>query len=74
MPFLHYINNVKHKLSDNTKDYSKEFLDKTIKVWQPYSHTLLSLEDAEEIIDNMTGLFEFLIELDKKYGKEEKNI
>lgn len=53
---------------------NKEFLEKTIKVWQPYSPTPLSLEDAEEIIDNMTGLFEFLIELDKEYGKEEKNI
>lgn len=54
--------------------YSRKFLKKTIDVWQPYSHTLLSLEDAEEIIDNMTGLFEFLIELDKKYGKEEEDV
>lgn len=65
---------MKHETTNNRECYSKEFLEKTIEVWQPYSPTFLTLEDAEEIIDNMTGLFKFLIELDKKYGKEEKNI
>jgi len=41
--------------------YSKEFLDKTIKVWQPYFSTPLSLSDAREITENMTALFNFLI-------------
>ena len=41
--------------------YSKEFLDKTIKVWQPYFPAPLSLSDAREITENMTALFNFLI-------------
>ena len=41
--------------------YSKEFLKSTIKVWQPYSPTPLSLDDAREITENMTALFNFLI-------------
>jgi len=52
--------------------YSKEFLDKTIKVWQPYSTTPLSLNDAREITENMTALFDFLINNDgKSKGTEE---
>jgi len=54
--------------------YSKEFLEETIKVWQPYSPTPISFEDAREIADNMGGLIEFLIYLDKKYAEEEKDI
>lgn len=57
-----------------TNKYSKEFLEETIKVWQPYSPTPISFEDAREIVDNMGEFFEFLIYLDKKYGKEKKDI
>ena len=46
---------------NQSSKYSKEFLDKTIKVWQPYFPDPLSLKDAREIIDNMTALFNFLI-------------
>lgn len=46
--------------------YSKEFLNKTIEVWQPYSPTPLSLNDAREITGNMTALFNFLITEEKK--------
>ena len=53
-------------------EFSKEFLEETIKVWQPYSPTPLSLEDAREIAENMTGLFAFILEREQKYGKEEK--
>ncbi len=52
------------------KHYSNEFLEKTIKVWQPYSKAPLSLEDAKEITDNVVALYTFLSELEKKYGKE----
>jgi hypothetical protein len=52
--------------------YSKEFLEKTIQVWQPLSEKELTEEDAREIVENMTGLFSFLIELDEKYGKEKE--
>ena len=54
--------------------YSKEFLEKTIQVWQPLSEKKLDEEDAREIVENMTGFFSFLLELEQKYGKEEEKI
>ena len=47
--------------------YSKEFLNKTIELWQSYSSTPLSLNDAIEITDNMAALFNFLISNEKEY-------
>ncbi|PKK83706.1 MAG: hypothetical protein CVT49_07410 [candidate division Zixibacteria bacterium HGW-Zixibacteria-1] len=52
--------------------YSKEFLDRTIETWQQYYARPLTREDAREIADNMTGLFNLLEELDRKYGKEKE--
>lgn len=49
--------------------FSKEYLEKTIKVWQRYSPTPLSLEDAREIAENMIGLCAFLCELEQKNEK-----
>lgn len=46
--------------------YSKEFLNRTIKVWQPFSSTPLSLNDARKITENMTALFNFLISKEKE--------
>jgi len=46
--------------------YSKDFLHRTIEVWQPYFPAPLSLGDAREITDNMTALFNFLIKHDSK--------
>jgi len=46
-------------------EYSAEFIQKTIGVWQPYSKDKLTSDDAKEIADNMTALFLFLDELDK---------
>ena len=50
----------------NSFKYSKDFLEKTIEVWQPYFPTPLTLSDAREITENMTALFNFLIRHDKK--------
>jgi len=48
-------------------DFTKEFLQRTIEVWQPrYDHSL-TLEEAREIAENMIGLFKLLDRLDKKY-------
>lgn len=55
-------------LSEKGQKHSEEFLEKTIEVWQPYSDVTLTNEDAKEITKNMVQLFEFLIELDKKYS------
>ena len=54
--------------------YSKEFIQKTIDLCQPYSKDKLTEEDAREIADNLINFFELLIELDKKYDLcEEEN-
>jgi len=53
-------------VKNQSSKYSKDFLNKTIEVWQPYSPTPLSLPDAREITDNMTALFNFLISNEKK--------
>ncbi len=50
------------------RTFSKEFLEKTIKIWQPYSKEPLTLEDAREIAQNATDLIKLLIELDAKYN------
>ena len=46
--------------------YSKDFLERTIEVWQPYFPAPLTMRDAREITENMTALFNFLIRHDRK--------
>ena len=54
--------------------YSKEFIQETIKVWQPYSKEKLTEEDAREIADNVINLYTFMLELERKYKTcEEKS-
>jgi len=53
--------------------YSKEFLNKTVNVWQPYSPTPLSLNDAREITGNITALFNFLISNEKDSNNKNMN-
>ena len=43
----------------------EEFLDRAIEVFQPYSPTELTREDAREITANVTGLFGILLQLKK---------
>ncbi len=50
--------------------YSKEFLQKTIDVFQPYSEEKLTEEDAREIAENVINLYKCLAELEQKYGKD----
>ena len=44
------------------------FLQKTIDVWQPSYKRKLSLEDARQITENMTGFFNTLLEWEKNEG------
>ncbi len=53
-------------------EFSEEFLQRTIKVWQPHYPYPLTLEDAREIAENMTGLFRLLDKLDRKYADEKE--
>lgn len=55
------------KLGKNpTSKYSLKFLQKVIKVWQPFTNVPLSSNDAIEITENITDLFNILITEDKK--------
>ena len=40
-----------------------EFLDRTIKEWQPFTTEKLTREDAREIIENVCDLFDLLNEI-----------
>jgi len=51
-------------------EFSRQFLEKTITVWQPYSPAPLTLEDAREIAETITGLFSLLTELEQKYAQK----
>lgn len=41
--------------------YSREFLDQTIRVWQPLSRKPLTYTDAEETIENAVGYYSTLL-------------
>lgn len=53
--------------------FSKEFLGRTVRAWEQYTHESLSLKDAQEIAENMTGLFSLLSEWKEKDGEKEKH-
>jgi len=53
-------------------EFSEEFLQRTIKFWQPRYPYPLTLEDAREIAENMTGLFRLLDELDNHDADEKE--
>ncbi len=46
--------------------YSVEYLQKTIRLFQPHSEAPLTLEDAQQLADNALELFEYLLELKQK--------
>jgi hypothetical protein len=51
-------------------DFSNEFLQKTIEVWQPHSPARLTTEDAREICKTLINLHNFMLELELKYSKK----
>ena len=50
---------------------NEDFLQRTIRVWQPYSTKPLTEEDAREITANMVALVRYLERLDCEYKKAE---
>lgn len=53
--------------------FSTEFLNETIKTWQPYSDVPLTSKDALEITENMTALLNFLIVSENKSNEKSIN-
>jgi len=51
-------------------DFTKEFLERTIEVWQPGYDYPLTVEDAREIAENMIDLFKLMDSLDKTHEKQ----
>ena len=51
-------------------DFTKEFLERTLEIWQPRYDRPLTLDDAREIAENMIGLFKVLDNLDKTHEKQ----
>lgn len=51
-------------------DFSKEFLEKTRRFWESRYGSPLTPEDAREIAESMTGLFQLLDKLDGKYANK----
>ncbi|HWR50189.1 MAG TPA: hypothetical protein VN428_03725 [Bryobacteraceae bacterium] len=47
---------------------SADLLAQTISVWQPHFHRPLTSEDARQIVENVSGFFEVLLEWDRKRG------
>jgi hypothetical protein len=45
---------------------SREFLEKTIQVWQPHYKEPLTLQDAQEIIDNVYNVYSLLDKWDRR--------
>jgi len=60
------------KRVNNPAGYSPDLIERTIRTWQKYYSHALTREDAREIADNMTGLFDLLEKLDRKYGQKEE--
>ena len=52
--------------------YSYEFLGKTVLLWQPFSSSILSYEDAREITENIIRLFSLLSEWKHKDDEKTK--
>jgi hypothetical protein len=48
---------------------SKELIQEVIDFWQPYSKEKLTEKDAIEIMENLTALFDFLDEEDRRQRK-----
>ena len=46
--------------------WDEAFLKRTINEWQPLSKEPLTLVDAQEICDNMVGLFQVLVRIERR--------
>ena len=46
--------------------WDEAFLKRTIDEWQPCSKEPLTLQDTQEIADNMAGLFQVLMKIEQR--------
>ena len=67
------MNETSHGVFNFMSIYSKEFMDGTIKVSQPFSSSVLLDEEAREITDNIIGLSSLLSAWQNKDGEKNEN-
>lgn len=48
----------------HSRSDQEDFLDYTLKVWQPRTSRKLNREDARQIYENLTGFFQILMKWD----------
>jgi len=46
--------------------WDEAFLKRTIEEWQPCAKEPLTLQDAQEIADNVAGLFQVLMKIERR--------
>ena len=46
--------------------WDEAFLKRTIDEWQPCNKEPLTLQDAQEIADNVAGLFQVLLKVERR--------
>ncbi len=51
-------------------DTNREFVEETLRVWQPRAGGWLTEDDAREIVTNMAGFFRTLLEWDRDARRE----
>ncbi len=44
------------------RETKRQFIDRTLEVWQPRTSRALTREDARQIAENVTGFFRILLE------------
>lgn len=51
--------------------FSEKLLKETLQIWQPHSSEQLTMSDAEEICQNVAGLFAVLRKIDERLKRTE---
>ncbi len=46
--------------------WDEAFLKRTLEEWQPCAKEPLTLQDAQEIADNVAGLFQVLLRIERR--------
>lgn len=55
------------------RDTDTDFLEETLRMWQPHADGRLTDDDAREIISNVAGFFRVLVEWDRDARGEESS-
>ena len=54
--------------------WDEAFLRRTIEEWQPCAKEPLTLQDAQEIADNVAGLFQVLLRIERRIQRAQEPV